>query len=302
MKEISFVDDKQLREQAIDQIDVLEKVKHLFLIPELEVMTVKQVAEYYEVSIEAIQSCYKDNKKEIDSDGVYLKPYKEFLSVLKGQLRIENGRTTVSLGDGVSFVIPRAGIKVFPQRAILRIGMLLRDSPIAQEVRTQLLNTFEESTLEQKTNAIDEELEIQVNIGKAIMSGDIQLICEAHARAFEFKNRHIKKLEEEKTELVEDNKALTGEILAWEDRSCLNKAIRALATARNVHFGKVWNELYDELRYKHHIGLPQRGKPPYIQHIKENEWPLVQQSLSAICEVNGISASKIMKKAKYTPT
>lgn len=92
----------------------------------------------------------------------------------------------------------------------------------------------------------------------------------------------FKKLEDEK-------KILTAEILKWDDRSKLNKAVRSIASARDVPFGYVWNELYNELLYKHHIGLKNRGNAPYIQHIKENEWGLVQQSLAAICEKNAVS-------------
>ena len=49
------------------------------------------------------------------------------------------------------------GLKVFPQRAIPRIGMLLRDSDVAKEVRTQLLNIEEKASGETKTHDIDEE-------------------------------------------------------------------------------------------------------------------------------------------------
>lgn len=37
--------------------------------------------------------------------------------------------------------VPNVGIRLFPKRAVLRLGMLLRDSRVAQEVRTQLLAT-----------------------------------------------------------------------------------------------------------------------------------------------------------------
>lgn len=62
--------EKELRNQYIGRVEVLEKVKELFLIPELEVMTVKQVAEFYEVDPHTITVCYQRNKVEVDEDGV----------------------------------------------------------------------------------------------------------------------------------------------------------------------------------------------------------------------------------------
>lgn len=42
-------------------------------------------------------------------------------------------------------MIPNRGIRCFSKRAVLRFGMLLRDSEVAKEVRTQLLNIKEEA-------------------------------------------------------------------------------------------------------------------------------------------------------------
>ena len=67
----------------------------------------------------------------------------------------------------------------FSKRAILRIGMLLRDSKVAQEVRTQLLNTFENASDKIKTQDIDEELNCKQLI-QAYMTDDstnILLAC-----------------------------------------------------------------------------------------------------------------------------
>lgn len=113
-----------------------------------------------------------------------------------------------------------------------------------------------------------------------------------------FHKRHIKALEENNSELSHDNKALAGEILEWNDRLKLNKAMRLIASARGTQFGYVWKELFDELLYKHHIGLQMRGGSPYIQHIKGGEWKFVLQSISAICENSGINPGKIFEKAK----
>lgn len=300
-----LVEQKDLREQYIEKVEVLDKVKNLFLIPVFNVMTTKMVANYYEVGYEAIKTCYKINKNEIDLDGVVVKPYKDFSTVLGKPLKTEKGKATFKISESIIIDIPTRGINVFPQRAILRIGMLLRDSLIAKEIRTQLLNVFENSTTEQKIVEINEEESLYNEIGKTYMMGDLEGYSIVTKKAMDFKNRYIKKIESTNVKLVNendilhsDNKALAGDILEWSDRACLNKAVRTLASKAHKPFGYIFKELYDELRYKQNIGLSQRGKPPYIQYIKENEWTNVMKSFSAICENNDCSATQIIQKAR----
>lgn len=298
MQETILLERKDLRQQAIERTEVLNKVKELFLIPRLEVMTMQQVADYYKVPKQTIDSCYNYNMDEVKQDGTTLKSYKDFLNLGFQVLEKHRGKVIVQLSDTTTLEIPNRGIRCFSKRAILRIGMLLRDSTVAKEVRTQLLNTFDKTNYEIKVQDINEEIKLQSDIGKAYCSGDMEEFAKASQAYVAFQNRHITMLHETNNELSENNKALAGEILKWQDRSCINRAVRLIANKCNTNFGYIWTELYKELSYKHHIGLPKRGKPPYIQYVKEDEWPKVQQSLSAICEVRGLSSSKIMRDAK----
>lgn len=101
-------------------------------------------------------------------------------------------------------------------------------------------------------------------------------------------------LENDKLQL--DNKCLMGEILEWADRSKLNFGIRKLAININMQYGKLWNELYTQLKYKYSIDAKARGNSPYIQHIKESEWSKVLKVFSALCETNGFSPSEMLKE------
>lgn len=69
MKNNEIIESKELRESMIDQVGVLEKVKDLLLLGNSEYATVKQVADYYEVSLETIQSLVKNNREELTSNG-----------------------------------------------------------------------------------------------------------------------------------------------------------------------------------------------------------------------------------------
>lgn len=68
---------------------------------------------------------------------------------------IVQGKPILSKGESYR------GANVFPICAILRIGMLLRDSEIAREIRIQLLNIEEAVTDEQRTIAIDHALDFK---------------------------------------------------------------------------------------------------------------------------------------------
>ena len=342
MTELKLVESKELREQVSARVEVLDKVKQLFLIPEMEMMTIKQVAEYYEVDLDTIKKTYKRNKTEIDSDGTGVKTLHDFLrghdvpletagDFLKSQavtleanagslmghdvtlkagedflkfhnetLKTVKGKSIIKLSDDITLEIPNRGIRCFSKRAILRIGMLLRDSVVAKEVRTQLLNTLEESTVEQKTKQIDKETdiltELAMGIAKSYMDSDIDALLLASQKYSAYQNRHIEKLKEENYNLGTSYKMLTKDILMWDNPEKLNKAVRVIAGIRDIPFGFVWKELYDELLYKHHIGVKMRGKAPYVRYIRNNEWGVVQQSLSAICEKNGIAIDSVLKQ------
>lgn len=292
MTETSLLEKKDLREQLAGRVEVLDRIKGFFLVPGIECLTARQVADFYRVEYKSIEKCYQRNKAEIDLDGVKILTISDMANQTKCLISSKTtGSVTFQVADNITLTIPNRGIKSFSKRAILRIGMLLRDSEVAKEVRTQLLNTFENATVEQKVVSIDDEQKLLADLGLSFASGDINEFAKATMAYNQFKDRHI-------TQLQHDNKVLAAQILEWDDRSSINKAMRVIATKLNIPFGYPWKWLYDELRYKHNIGLSNRGKNPYIQWVREDEWPLVQQSLCAICEDKGLSPSKVMAAAK----
>lgn len=284
---------KELREQMASHYEVLEKVKQLLLIPDTDTATINNVANYYEVDVEAIQKIYQKHKDEFDLDGVVKMKSNDFLNWTKVPSQ-KAGSTGMLFENGITFYIGNAGIKVFPRRAILRVGMLLRDSQVAKEVRTQLLNIEEKTSSDVKTQDIDEEQKLQLSVGMAWASGDINAFATASSNYIAFKNRYIDKQNECINKLQNDNKALAGEILEWKDRNKLNAGIRKLAFKSNINFGEAWNELYKNLRYKYGIALSQRGNRPYIQNVRENEWDKVLKVFSAMCESYGQSATNMI--------
>ena len=285
----TFIENKELRDKMSERHEVLEKVKDLLLIPDIEGMTLKQVADYYEVEAHAVEMVCNRNADELELDGVRVKPIKEFLNSQGVSFEKEHNKTILSYENGITFSVTNRGLKIFPRRAILRVGMLLRDSRVAKEIRTQLLNIEEKVSEETKIEDVVEEQTLMLAVGMAYASGSMEALMEATTKYNAFQNRHIKQLEN-------DNKALSASLLEWEDRDRLNAGIRKLASVTHIPFGVVWNELYKNLQYKYGIHLKKRGKTPYIQWIEEHEWNKVIKTFCAMCEAYGQSPTKMFQQ------
>lgn len=297
----SMVDNYDLRNELIARTEVLDKVKKLLLIPEMNCMTIRQVADYYEVEPEAINKCYQRNRAEIEGDGITTKTSKAFKKLLIGQdVQLVQNKTNllIQIDDNTRLEIPNRGIKCFSKRAVLRIGMLLRDSKIAQEVRTQLLNIVEHTAEEKPellTQDIDDEEKLQAAIGKAFATGDIMEFATAAQAYTAFQRRHIDRIET-------SNKLLTAEVLHISDRKMFNRVMRKFASTLHISFGVAFSMLYKQLSYRYGIDLKKRGdrKTPYIQYIKDDEWDKVQKVIVAILEKYGINVKEFFESCSPT--
>ena len=288
-QENPLLDDRQLRDKCVERYEVLDKVKKLLLLPGEEIATQKQVALFYEVDEKAIEKVCVRHLDELKLDGMCTKKYTDLSNLHYVGLKTSKGKVTFTFESGNTYDYPTRGTKVFPRRAILRVGMLLRDSDIAKEVRTQLLNIEEKATPKIKTQDIEEEQRLMLNVGMAVASGDANAVTIATTKLIAFKNRHIEKLQH-------DNKALAGEILAWSDRSKLNAGIRQLSAVTSIPFANLWNELYKNLQYKYGICLKQRGDKPYIQWIMKDEWGNVIKTFCAMCEAYKQSPTEMFQQ------
>src|SRR5699024_5572717 len=134
---------KEQRDKYIERIDVLEKVKELNTLAGTEYMTTNRVAEFYEVPISTIRNIYYDHKSEFREDGIKSLKANEISELIcpsdyptskqRGFVLIDNEKLANTPNN------------LFPKRAVLRIGMLLRDSEVAKEIRTLLLNVYHDA-------------------------------------------------------------------------------------------------------------------------------------------------------------
>lgn len=312
----NMVDNKEERQKYIDRVEVLEKVKKLFLIPQLDMMTARQIADFYEVDMHTVQICYQRNKKEIDSDGTIVKNPLDFAKISKctGCDFRQQAAVHILEFDGVQIVIPNRGVRCFSKRAVLRFGMLLRDSKVAQEVRTQLLNVVEHTESENPqalTAEIDNEQELLMEVARTFSSGDMMKFAEATMKLNAYKDRHIKAVEEKNAELTEKNEALakdndilSGNILEWSNRASANKIVRLMAAELKWEFATAWSEIYNELLYKHNINLKARKSKdgrssfPMLAFLHDDEWEILYTTIAAMLQARYVNPSKIFAQAK----
>lgn len=293
MVELDLLNTQTVRDQCIGHIEVLERVKEILLLPRLDCFTMKQVAEWYEVEQASIRQVWQRNRFELESDGAAKVSVSSFAEKLDCDIMSQSNRgTTTYTIDGVSVTIPNVGVILFPRRAILRVGMLLRDSRVAQEVRTQLLNIVDALPAPAQTVEIENEIDLYTNFARALVEGTPEDTIRAFKEVVAFKDRHIAAMQT-------SNRILANEILTWSDRSHLNRAVRVLSAKSHVPEVFIWSGLYSELKYKHRINLKKRGPAPYVQYIKDKEWPIVQKTFAAMCEAEGYEPSEIMQEKSF---
>ena len=317
----NLTDNKELRERYISRVEVLDKVKKLMMIPGMELMTIRQVAEYYEVDVETVQKQYKRNKGEFNLDGAKKYLISEVHSLVgtkcpNQKITSYRGKLEIEFDENTKLVIPNGGIILFPKRAVLRMGMLLRDSVIAQEVRAQLLNMAEhiaEENPEILTREIDKEGELLLDIAKAYASGDPIMLMKATSAHASYLKRHNDQLTKENKELGESNRKLSesndilaGNILKWSNRASANKVVRLMAQMLGWTFGSCWKEVYNELLYRHNINLKSRHtkggrkSAPLLEYLHEDEWVDLYRTIAAMLQARYINPSEIFEKAKLS--
>jgi hypothetical protein len=122
--------DNQLTSLSHDRAtEVLNKTKALFfaLWQGVGLTISSQLAEFYETDVETVQKLCQRHRDEFEADG----------------LRTLRGKEVKDVVDILSISSRTPNLTIWPPRAALRLGMLLRDSEVAKAIRTALLNAIE---------------------------------------------------------------------------------------------------------------------------------------------------------------
>ncbi|WP_251035364.1 hypothetical protein [Paenibacillus sp. ISL-20] len=144
--ELILVESKTKRDELVFKDDVLDKVKFVATLSDLNEVTVEMSANYYEVSTDTVQSIIKRHRNEFNE-------YSE-VRVLKGK-SLADFKTRVQGEHAFKGI---NSLSLLTRRGLLRIGMLLTESEVAKSIRNYLLNVEEISSEEQRKWALEREI------------------------------------------------------------------------------------------------------------------------------------------------
>ena len=142
----ALLESRTLRDKYADHLDILDKVKKLSILPDDIHVTVEMAANYYEVDKNTIEVLISRNSDEFRSDGMIVLYGDELKEAKRGYLQ------------HVSNLKYAPKVALLPRRAVLRIGMLLRDSEVAKTVRNYLLNIEKQASPVQRQQAMEAEI------------------------------------------------------------------------------------------------------------------------------------------------
>ena len=136
--EIELVENKDLRNEMIDKVQVLDKVKCLVLLPNDLGATTEMVANYFEVPVPTIKSVILEHEEELNENGLTLRTRKNLLES-NVPIKIKRGGFDI-LDEDNNVVVSGSnkGITLFNKRTILNVAMLLRDSKVADSIKQEL--------------------------------------------------------------------------------------------------------------------------------------------------------------------
>ncbi|WP_328673857.1 restriction endonuclease [Streptomyces sp. NBC_00322] len=122
--QIALLESKSLRTSVATHTEVLDRVKTLSLLSDGMHVTTAMVAAYFQVGVKAIESLVLDHREELEANGY----------------RVLTGTELTSFKEVSGIQSRSRALALYSRRAVLNIAMLLRDSEVARQVRTYLLD------------------------------------------------------------------------------------------------------------------------------------------------------------------
>ena len=148
-REVILTESKSMREEYINKenFDILDKIKAIPYLTKDMVVSVEQVANYYEVSKKAIDSIISRHRDELETDGITTLKGDE-LKEFKIQLTDIHSEETKIIGKRTANLI------ILTKKVMVKIAFYLQNNRISEEVKRYLLEVnpklykkFEEETL-----------------------------------------------------------------------------------------------------------------------------------------------------------
>lgn len=235
MSDLTLPDSRAERDALAGRTDVLRKVRAFCQLPDDTKITTELVARFYGVTTDAIRQMVVDHREELAVNG---------FRVVAGQ----ELRDFKSLSGSTSRA---ASMALFSLRAVLNVGMLLRDSEVAQEVRSRLLDIHAEQSAGTRLP------DLSTPEGVAYMA----------AMFHDTANKYV--LACNRLKEVEPKAAKFDNFLSAEGDYDVNEAAKAINRAE-IEIGET--RLWETLRMSRWIYKDHKGKPRAYQTSIEKGW------------------------------
>lgn len=177
-KELIYTESKTLRNETLNNVsyDFLDKIKVVPYLTDDMVLTVQQIANYYECSMDTVKTLIKRNRDEFEEDG---------MTVLKGQ-ELKKFKEEIGVGSNEPSLSYASSLTLLTKRSLLRIGMLMTSNLLATKIRNYLLNIEEQTEIDRKSWAIQREVGIIER--KRMTSAISRYIPESKHKKFAYPN------------------------------------------------------------------------------------------------------------------
>jgi len=151
-REAVYTESKTLRNEAVSSTsaDFLDKIKAVQYLTEDMILSIDQIANYYEVSKNSIKTIIQRNRDEFEEDGMRvlvgdeLKEFKEIINSVSNESELIDNRV--------------GSFTILTKRSLLRVGLIMTNCAMATKIRNYLLNLEEISTQEQKSWSLQREV------------------------------------------------------------------------------------------------------------------------------------------------
>lgn len=134
LREVILTESKTVREGYVKEeyFDVLDKIKAIPYMTKDMVVSVEQVANYYEVSKKAINTIIERHRDELETDGIM---------VLKGEeLKEFKNKLTNLYGENHLFIGKRtSAFTILSLESVILIGFYLQNNKISKQLKKYLL-------------------------------------------------------------------------------------------------------------------------------------------------------------------
>ena len=156
-KSNKYTESVTLRNEVIENTnaDFLDKIKAVQYLTDDMILSVDQVAFYYETTKPTIEYILLHNREEFESDGMVILRGAELKEFKEKYLKSD------AIGTPTALNYTRINsLTLLTKRSLLRVGMLLTNNPMALRIRNYLLNIEEQIEIDRKAWAIQREVGI----------------------------------------------------------------------------------------------------------------------------------------------